>query len=82
MVAKDEGSCHMCAIAISAGNVEVCKVIRYKCCFVIYTTCIIYPSCMYRLLIVALGVFLACQVVILMAICLAMMATQSECKQL
>ena len=62
MVARDEGSCQMCAIAIPAGNVEVCKVIMYTMLF-----CRLCYLCMYRLLIVALDIFLTCQVKIPMA---------------
>ena len=62
MVARDEGSRHTRAIAIPAGNVEVCRVIMYTMLF-----CRLCYLCMYRLLIVALDIFLACQVKILMA---------------
>ena len=69
MVARDEGSRHLCAIAIPAGNVEVCKVITYSMPFFrlhyLYNTLL-----MYRLLI-ALGLFLAGQVKFLVATYLA-----------
>ena len=42
MVASEQNSRHQCAIAIPAGNVEVCKVITCAYIFVVYSACTRY----------------------------------------